>query len=131
MTQVLTYGMPIRSASWYDSVYAEIFTIAGYATARGADPAEQLARAKALGHNIVGSIFTGTALLGDRQRAAAELKWARDIAATAAVVATGDEVEIEGRLYRVRFARGNENGKAPVNSNPIAFDPIPSTETEG
>jgi hypothetical protein len=62
----LTYSTPIRAAAWADIFYATTFTTRGYAASIGRDPDELIAESKARGHELVGSIYTGAALYGDK-----------------------------------------------------------------
>lgn len=119
----LQYNTPIRAAAWGDIWYARTFTVAGYAARNGYDPAAAIARAKENGHDLVGSIYTGTMLIGDRDLAAKRNAEDREIAAAAVTLKTGDEVEIDGAIYTVRFAQRNETSFSPINSDPIHFIP--------
>jgi len=128
--KTLTYDQPIRLASWADDAFATVFTVRGYATAKGMNPDEYEVMARANGHALTGSIYSSGALVGDRalgQRLLAERLAA---AAAAATLAPGEVVEIEGRPYRVQIARGND-GRYPVNCDPIHFIPVPAVDLEG
>jgi hypothetical protein len=123
MVQVLTHNQPIRSASWYDSTFARVWTLAGDCAKYGVDYDAALEREQARNHAIVGTIYAGATLSGDASRFAA-LAEAKRVAASAAVVASGDLVSIDGVTYRVQFAMYNENRKSPMNSDPIHFEAV-------
>jgi hypothetical protein len=118
----LTYETPVRAAAWYDDITVSVWTLAGYAAKSNRPLAELVERAIRLGHEQVGTIYTGTVLLGDRGAAERLRRERMELAARAVTLASGDRVEIDGVPYIVRFARGNETGRAPINSDPIKFD---------
>jgi hypothetical protein len=119
----LTYGTPIRAASWNEITFAEVFTITGYAAENGYDVAAELQRATANGHALVGSTKSGASLVGDRALAQRMHEEASAIVRTAVTLKTGDRVTIDGIIHTVRFNVGNE-GAYPRNSDPIAFDRV-------
>lgn len=124
-TRTLAHGDYVHAAGWaafpYDRCTAEVFTVRGYATGCriDADAAEQDAIER--GHPLASTINIGGALVADRatqQQMAAE----RDRRRAASIALTdGDEVEIEGRRYRVRISP--ENRRRPEHSDPIHFIP--------
>lgn len=127
MTKItLTYNTPVRAAAWGDIFFARVWTLSGSIAERGGDYVAALARARANGHEVVGTIYTGAMLLGDRELAQRRNADLRAEVARAVTLKTGDEVEIDGVAYVVRFAPRNETGFAPVNSDPIAFLPVGS-----
>jgi hypothetical protein len=117
----LTHGTPIRAGSWTGSDYAETFTTEGYAAKSGIDAAKLVANSQANGHDLAGSIYAGSSLLGDR--AAAKAAAERDLANrnAAVIINNGDRVTIEGREYTVKIDRRNE--ASPRVSDPIRFIP--------
>ena len=118
----LTYGQPIRAAAWTHST-AEVFSVEGYARKNNDDVAEAVSRTIERGQELAGSIYIGGALLGDRAAAAAQAERMQAAHAAAVILATGDRVEIEGRLYTVRFASRAERSTSPIYSDPIHFIP--------
>jgi hypothetical protein len=120
----LTYDTPIRAASWGDTSFARTFTVRGYAIKNGQDPDAAIARAVGHGHALVGSIYSSGALVGDRAQGARMVAEERAIVAAAVTLKTGDTVSIDGVLHEVVFARGNEFGPFPVNSDPVSFIPV-------
>ena len=122
--RVLTYGRPIRAAAWDGLSTATVFTVRGYAAEYGADAEAAEARAASHGHDLAGSVYTGSAIVGDRAYARLLREEAQLRRAAAVTLATGDLVEIEGRRYVVKFAGRNELEPAPVNCDPIKFLPV-------
>ncbi len=115
----LNYGDLVRHEKWTRPFYAKVFTIEGYARKNGAtDIAAQVERAIRNGHDLAGSIFTGTCITTSKAF------YAREDAeyATAQVLQEGQSVMLEGRFYTVRFNAGN-TGTSPRNSDPIRFVP--------
>jgi len=128
--KTLTYDQPIRLASWADDAFATVFTVRGYAIANGSNPDEYESRARANGHRLMSTIYTSGALVGDRALAHRLLAERRAKAAAAVTLDRDEVVEIEGRSYRVQIARGND-GRYPVNCDPIHFIPVPAVDLEG
>lgn len=118
----LAYNQRIRLSTWADNASATVFTVRGYATEKGMNPDDYETMARANGHPLVGSIYSGGALVGDRATAARMLADELAAAQGAATLAQDERVQIDGRCYRVRVARGNA-GRYPVNSDPIHFIP--------
>lgn len=123
--RTLAHGDFVRAEGWsafpYALCTAEVFTVRGYAAGCGTDPDAEEQRATSLGHALASTIFAGMALVEDRvtrERMAAEQKRRREVCIT---LADGDEVEIEGRRYRVSINRWNQS--RPENSDPIHFIP--------
>ena len=121
--KTLTYDQPIRLAPWADDAFATVFTVRGYAIANGSNPDEYESRARANGHRLMSTIYTSGALVGDRALAKRMVDERIAAAAGAVTLTAGQVVEIEGRPYTVRVARGND-GRYPVNCDPIHFDPV-------
>lgn len=119
----LTYNQPVRLAPWADDAFAEVFTVRGYATAKGMNPDDYETMARANGHALAGTIYTSGALVGDRAAAKRMLDARLAAAASAVTLAPGQVVQIDGRPYEVRVAAGNDR-RYPVNSDPIHFDPV-------
>lgn len=119
----LTHGQNIRIASWANTISASVFTTRGYAIENGECPDEAVTRARGFGHDLVGSIYSAGALVGDRALAMKLAAEERARAESAAVLADGDMVEIDGALHRVVVMRGN-TGLFPANCDPIHFRPI-------
>lgn len=65
----LTYNQTVRIAAWADDAFAEVFTVRGYAMVRGVNPTDAEATARANGHALAGTIYSGGALVGDRATA--------------------------------------------------------------
>lgn len=128
--KTLTYQQPVRLAAWADDAFVTVFTTRGYALANGRDADEAEARARRNGHALMGTIYSSNPLVGDRTLGAALLAKARAQAAAAVTLDRDEVVKIEGRPYRVRIARGND-GRYPVNCDPIHFIPVPAVDLEG
>ena len=126
----LTYSQPVRLAAWADDAFAEVFTVRGYAMVRGMHPDAAEMHAKDRGHEMVGTIYNAGALVGDRATAKRLLDARRAAAAAAVTLAPGQVVQIDGRPYEVRVARGNDR-RYPVNCDPIHFDLVDATDLEG
>lgn len=126
----LTHNQPIRLAAWADNASATVFTTRGYAIENGRDPDACEARARANGHALNSSIYSSGTLVGDR--AYGKLLLEKELAAAKAAVTLepGQVVEIDGRPYTVRVARGND-GRYPVNCDPIHFDPAWALDRPG
>ena len=114
----------IRSSAWSNTCIAECFTVEGFARENGEDVAELVAQERRLGRDLVSSIQLGASLLGDRRAAEKQNAELRARWNSAQVLATGDLVEIEGRLYLVKFNSRQENCEFPTVSDPIAFVPF-------
>lgn len=119
----LSYGQFVRIAGWDPSESVEVFTLRGYCEKNGSNYERALAASKAHGHATAGTISTGATLVGDRALAAKLALEALGRAALAEVIADGQEVEIEGDIFRVRVVPGNA-GRHPRNSDPIHFIPV-------
>jgi|GEM_PF-1883242 hypothetical protein len=127
---ILTYRQPVRLAAWADDAFAEVFTVRGYATVHGMNPEDYETMARANGHVLAGTIYSGGALVSDRATAKRLLDARRAAAAAAVTLAPGQVVEIDGRPYEVRVPQGNDR-RYPVNSDPIHFKPVWKLDLEG
>ena len=115
MTKTLTHNTDIKIAAWDDTVSAQVFTVAGYAAENGKNPAEYVARAESNGHDLVGCIYIGGALVGDRVLAQKMLDTDRRRHHAAVLIEDGEIVSIDGTLHKVRVIPGNaEIGRAHV-----------------
>lgn len=117
----LAHGQLIRLASWTHS-YAKFGTVEGFGFELGTEGiAWSVRRAIAERHQMAFSTYTGSCLTDSKAFYADEAQKA----ASAIVVAEGDLIRAEGRMYRVRVIAGN-GGPFPKNSDPIHFDLVPT-----
>lgn len=121
--KTLTYNQNIRIAAWADDASARVFTVRGYALANGRHPDAAEMHAKDRGHEMAGTIYSSGALVGDRATAQRMLAERLAASAGATTLAQDEVVEIEGKPYRVRIARGN-TGRYPTNCDPVHFIPV-------
>lgn len=119
MTVTLRHDQYVRLASWTNS-YAQVGTVEGiYRKTPGCEVYGALARAKALGHDIAFATYAGSTITSSKgfyEREAERV-------ASAAILAEGQRVEIEGRAYTVKITPGNA-GRFPKNADPIRFVPV-------
>jgi len=128
----LTYDQPVRLAAWADDAFATVFTVRGYAAAKGMNADDYEVVALRNGHALAGTIYSSGPLVGDRALAQAMLAERRAKAREAVTLQPGQTVQIENRHYTVQVARGND-GRYPVNSDPIHFIEVdwPTNDAQG
>lgn len=120
----LAHGQLIRLASWTHS-YAKFGTVEGFGFEHGTEGiAWSVRRAIAERHQMAFSTYTGSRLTDSKAFYADEAQKA----ASAIVVADGDLIRAEGRMYRVKVVQGN-GGQFPKNSDPIHFTPVDTEAT--
>lgn len=95
----LQYGEWVNIQGWNYLDASTVFSVEGYARKNGKDPAAQFARAVELGHDVVGTIKTGT-VIHNYGAARYELEDAPKKAAK--ILVAGQRVIIEGREYTVK-----------------------------
>lgn len=125
MRTILKDGDEVYFDGWTgvaSNTTATVHTVRGYAEKYDEDVTEAEERARRLGHDLAFTVHTGNAIIyADRAfaRQEAARRTARRAAATE--LRGGQEVEIDGDVYTVRIADGNE--RRPVNCDPIHFIP--------
>lgn len=113
----LTHNQTIRVAGF--NKYAQritVGTIEGHAAKYRQDPAAAVAHAIANGHELAWTTQAPAVLTADYPGKDAELDAKRAEIEAAPEIADGDQVEIEGRAYRVRVL-------GQQYSDPVAFVP--------
>lgn len=124
----LKAGDTARAAAWADHLSVEVFTVEKfYADNYPGQPekiAEGIQRAIDNHHALASTILPTTGLYNDRTYAARKLAEAKANVARAVTLKAGDEVEIEGRRYTVRFPQKQDAREYPNLSDPIHFVPV-------
>lgn len=119
----LSHNDHVYLSGWtgvYDDATAKVGTVEGYALERVCDPQQAFERAIANGHNLAWTYADFPCFLhSDKEIAKRETERRQQQRAFAYLVHDGQEVMIEGRLYKVRVTRGNE--KRIMNCDPISF----------
>lgn len=120
----LAHGQLIRLASWTNS-YAKFGTVEGYGFEAGTAGIDwSVRRALAERHHLAWTSYVGSCLSNDPTFYEGE----RKKYLSAIVVADGDLIRAEGRMYRVKVVQGN-GGQFPKNSDPIHFTPVDTEAT--
>ena len=117
MKIILKAGDPVRAASWADTAYATVGTIERFFSGNAARINEAIDN----GSDLAWAIYAGTVLVGDRAEGARRIARDKAEVARAVTLAAGDEVEIEGRRYTVRFPQKQDAREYPNLSDPIHF----------
>lgn len=115
----LKHNQVIRVAGF--TRYAQritVGTVEGYAAEYGENPAEKVKRALNCGHELAWTMQAPAVLTADYPGKDADLNAKRAEIEAAPEIADGDQVEIEGRAYRVRVLGQHYR-------DPVAF--IPNT----
>lgn len=121
-TLALSHNDHVYLSGWtgvYDDTTAKVGTVEGYARERVCDPQQALERAIANGHNLAWTFVEDVCLRGDKDVARMHKELRQQQRAFAYRVHDGQEVMIEGRLYKVHVNRGNE--KRVMICDPISF----------
>lgn len=115
---ILKHDDHVRLEGW-EGISVKVGTARGYAASYNGDQEEAHQRAVKNGHNTAWTVYTGTALYGDRAYGALKAAERMENFIKAILLADGQVVEIEGERFTVKVIRRNE--KYPVNSDPIHF----------
>jgi hypothetical protein len=124
MTIILKAGDTVRAAAWYPLKTVTVGTVEDYAIQNGRDPAEMFAQTVERGQDVAWTINSGSTLYGNPAEAARKQTEDKAKAARSITLKDGDTVEIHGRLYTVKFMRGQEQTLYPSFSDPIHFRPL-------
>lgn len=124
---VLKAGDTVRAAAWAPHISVDVFTVEDfYARNYPGQPEkiiEGVGRAITNHHDLAATILAPSMITSDiayNSRKMAEMQAAADRAVT---LAAGDEVEIVGRHYIVRFPQKQDVCQYPSLSDPIHFVP--------
>lgn len=124
---ILNAGDTVRAAAWAPHISVDVFTVEDfYARNYPGQPEkviEGVGRAITNHHDLASTILAPTGLYSDRAYAARKLAEMQAAADRAVTLTAGDEVEIEGRHYTVRFPQKQDAREYPSLSDPIHFDP--------
>lgn len=127
-TITLKAGDTARAAAWAPHISVEVFTVEQfYADNYPGQPekiAEGLQRAIDNHHDLASAILPVSGLYSDRAYAAKKLAEAQAAAERAVVLKAGDQVEIAGRRYTVKFPQKQDAREYPNLSDPIHFVPV-------
>jgi hypothetical protein len=121
MTKQIKHGDLIKLAAWKIET-AKVCTLVGFYSApqysSGVDVVAAVAQSRSRGNPEVFATFAGHVIAADPGI------YKRDVARNAAaiVVEDGETVEVDGKSYTVKVARGNHD--YPRNSDPISFVPV-------
>lgn len=118
MLKTIAHDQIIRHANWLRPFCARAFNVQGYARSHGYDVEVTVSRAKANGHDLFGSVFTGMTITTSKESYRRE----NVTYEAATILEDGEHVMFEGVELIVCFAQGN-SGQFPRNSDPINFKP--------
>lgn len=125
MTIILKAGDTVRAAAWSGYSYAEVFTVEAFYEENYPGQPEKVIegvhRAIENHHDLASTILPTSGLYSDRAYAAKKLAEAKANVARAITLKAGDEVEIEGRRYTVRFPQKQDAREYPSLCDPIHF----------
>lgn len=124
---VLKAGDTVRAAAWAPHISVEVFTIEDfYARNYPGQPEkiiEGVGRAITNHHDLASTILMPAGIYADRGYAAQKMAEMKVRADRAVTLSAGDEVEIVGRHYTVRFPQKQDVCQYPSLSDPIKFVP--------